>query len=70
MAHETPRIPGHQRAAPSDDPTLPDGPGAEPSDTSPSTRRTGMGVLAALLFLIVFLAGLLAAIVWAVTELT
>lgn len=73
MAHELPTrgSPQGERTPQTDDPGLPDGPpSGEPADPNVAMRPTGMGVLATILFLIVVLALLAIAVVWALDVLT
>lgn len=64
MAHEVPdsQLPPDQRTAQSDDPTLPEKPESEPASPEAPVRPTGVGVMAAILFLLVFVALVIAAI--------
>lgn len=66
MAHQVPTgdLPETQRTPQSDDPSLPQGTESEPPDPG-SLRPGGMGMLAGVLFLLVFVAVLLVALVWA-----
>lgn len=66
MAHQVPTgdVPESQRTAPSDDPSLPQGTESEPADPG-SVRPGGMGMLAGVLFLLVFVAVLFLALIWA-----
>jgi hypothetical protein len=69
MAHELPTRGDAQseRAAQTDDPTLPAGPPAgEPADPAVPLRPTGVGVLAGILFLVVLVALLLVALLWGI----
>jgi hypothetical protein len=63
-------VPPEQRADQTDDPGLPDGPPAgEPADPANPVRPTGVGVIAGILFLLVFVALVIGALLVALQNL-